>query len=282
MVKTFLLRRDGMGNNCHHVADNYPGGMKIVTPEELPANAEVVLRWGTTTPIPNGPLIFNKAKAIHETYNKGVFRKKAADVGLAPHTWLSYDEYVADPYQDFEWAIVRPVHHQRGSDLHFCESLDEVKAACKKITKSGQEYYISEFINKWAEYRVFVVAGRIICVLDKVMPKRRQKEVAWGLAAAYNYVNWSEWPIAVCENAIKSFNLTKLDFAAIDIVLDDNDKAYFLEANTAPEVWPYYGGKLALAIKHHVDTNRDRIPVANDGKNWKDYIHPILSVKANV
>lgn len=276
MTKIVLLRREGMGNNCHHVADKYPGGMKICTAEEVPADTEWVVRWGTTSNLLGKPKIINKSGAIHETYDKGTFRAKVAAQGLAPRTWLSLKAFLDDPYEEFEYAIVRPHNHQRSQDIYFCTNINETKAACKKLGEGN--YYISEFINKDQEWRVFVVNGRVICVLEKVPSRRVRNEVSWGFVN-FHYVNWSEWPLYVVENAVKSFNLSSLDFVALDLVSVDG-KAYFLEANTAPEVWPYYGGVLAKAIEYSIEHNRERIPVSGDGKNWKNYAHPALTNRA--
>ena len=269
MPKIALLRRDGMGNNCHYVADKIKGCI-IGTAEEIPADTDWVLRWGTTSNLKGKPKIINRADAIHETYDKGTFRAKCAAHGLAPRVWFSLNDFVNDPYEDFYYAIVRPRNHQRSQDIYLCEDINQTKAACKKLGEGN--YYISEYIHKHQEWRVFVVSGRVICVLEKVPRKGHRGDVSWGFAD-FTYINWSEWPIHVVKNAIDCFNLSGLDFAALDIV-SVNDKAYFLEANTAPEVWPYYGGKLADAIIYIMEHGRDRIPVSGDGKNWKHYIHP--------
>jgi len=278
MTKIGLLRRDGMGNNCHHVADAFKG-MIIGTAEELPADLEWVLRWGTTSNLKGKPKVINRADAIHETYDKGAFRAKCAAQNLAPRVWFSLNAYVNDPVEtEWTYAIVRPKNHQRSQDVYYCTNINETKKACKKLGEGN--YYISEFIDKTQEWRVFIVSGRVICVLQKIPYRGHRKDVAWGLQANYTYQNWTTWPIYVVENAVKCFNLTGLDFAALDIVSVD-DKAYFLEANTAPEVWPYYGGKLADALKWIVEKGRDRIPIGGDGSNWKHYIHP-SSAKAAI
>lgn len=270
MAKLALLRRDGMGDNCHHVSNNFKG-MIVGTAEELPADLEWVLRWGTTSNLKGRPNIINKAKAIHEVFDKGAFRAKCAAQGLAPRVWFSLNAYVNDPVEtQWTYAIVRPKFHQRSKDVYYCTNIDETKAACKKLGEGN--YYISEFVEKTQEWRVFIVSGRVICVLEKVPRKGHKKDISWGFAS-FEYVNWTQWPLYVVENAVKCFNISELDFAALDIVSVDGE-AYFLEANTAPEVWPYYGGKLADALKYIIENGRDRIPVSGDGKDWKNYIHP--------
>lgn len=278
-----LLRHAGMGNNCHHVADNFPGGkIRIVEPDTVPKNAEWVIRWGTTTLLPNPKTkVLNKAKAINETFNKGVFRKKLADNGLASRTWLSLGAFRADPYICDKGVIVRPVHHQRGNNLHFALYDEEVEAAVNKCIGEGG-YYISEFIKKDEEYRVFISQGRVVTVWSK--HPRRKSDISWGCVSQgeFHYVNWGAWPLAVCENAIKSFNLSRLDFGAVDVMVK-NGVPYCLEINTAPEVWPYYGKRLGECLKWAIENNPDRETIKCQGyDDWKKIIHPALSVKAVV
>ncbi len=76
--------------------------------------------------------------------------------------------------------------------------------------------------------------------------------------------------------AIESFNLSTLDFGAVDVIIK-GDKAYTLEINTAPEVWHYYGARLAEAFHYIIkNNNRNRIPVKKYD-DWKKVAHPSLS-----
>lgn len=275
-MKVHLLRRQGMGNNCHHVADNFPGGMTLGDVNEMPKDTEWVVRWGTTTNLPFMAKVINKSPAIHETYDKGTFRAKCAEKDLAPKVWFSLQQFLDDPYDNFENAIVRPRNHQRSADLYYCTSLPETTAACKKLGEGN--YYISEFIDKVQEYRAFIVSGRCICLLEKVPRRGHRNDVSWGFAE-FVYINWSDWNLEVLRVATAAFDLTGLDFAALDLVVDRDGKAWFLEANTAPEVWKYYGSKLALALEHTINNDRKRMTIG-DPNNWKGYIHPVVSKKA--
>ena len=274
-----LLRRKALGNNCGFIADAYPGGMKIVTAEEL-GNERVIIRWGTTTPIGavnKKAIVINKADAITETSNKGAFRLKAHKAGLTPRTWATL-EALGNENDPPEAVIIRPEVHERSENISLCRTLDEANkaiAACK-----GQGYYISEYIKKDREFRVFVAQGRAFMVFEK-QPKNKA-DVSWGCVeeGALKYVGWSEWPLHVVENAIKAFNISNLDFGAVDVI-EKAGKAYFLEINTAPEVWPYYGELFADVFNYMLNKTRERIAV-KFSKNWKDYIHPSITKKAIV
>lgn len=272
--KVVLLRRKELGNNCKFIADAF-SGMKVVMPDEVPDSVTHIIRWGTTTTLPKSDIkrtVFNTASAIHQTTDKATFRKLLSDKGLAPRTWLS----LADLQKEEEVAeavIVRPRNHERSQGLHLCKTLAQLKTAIGTM-KSG-EYYISEYIPKTNEFRAFVVQGKIIMLWEK-QPKNKN-EVSWGCVeeGSFKYVAWSKWPLKVAEVAIKAFNLSELDFGAVDIITK-GDKAYALEINTAPEVWPYYGERFAAAFKYMIDNGHKRLNVKNYS-DWKDMAHPSLS-----
>jgi glutathione synthase/RimK-type ligase-like ATP-grasp enzyme len=247
--------------------------MKVVMPTEVPASATHIIRWGTTTNLPESAkkrTIFNKASAIHQTSDKATFRKLMSDHGLAPKTWLT----LADLQKEEEVAnavIVRPRNHERSEGIHLCSNLAQLKTATSKV----KDYYISEYIPKTNEYRAFVVQGKIIMLWEK-QPKNKN-DVSWGCVeeGSFKYIAWSKWPLKVAEVAVKAFNLSTLDFGAVDIIYKDN-KAYALEINTAPEVWPYYGERFAAAFKYMIEKGHDRLKTAKFG-DWKDMAHPSLS-----
>jgi glutathione synthase/RimK-type ligase-like ATP-grasp enzyme len=280
VAKIALLRRKEIGNNCHFISDNYPG-MKIVTSEELNndvVGSDWVIRWGTTTALNNKKLkVINKAQAISETSKKGSFRLKAHRAGLTPRTWTSLEDLQKE--QNVAAVIVRPMTHERGKNIVLCKTLPELEAAIKKCGGEGN-YYISDYIEKTQEFRVFVASGRAFMVFEK-QPKDK-KAVSWGCVeeGALKYVKWSEWNEAVVQNAIDAFNLSRLDFGAVDVIVKDG-KAYFLEINTAPEVWNYYGECFALVLRHMIEKSRDRIPTVNN-KGWKGLIHPAMTEKAEL
>jgi glutathione synthase/RimK-type ligase-like ATP-grasp enzyme len=277
--KIVLLRRKEMGNNCHYIADNFPGGkLSIVTPDQVPADVEWVVRWGTTSNIPNKKAnVINKASAIHETVNKGAFRLLAAKHGLAPRTWTSMDALAQE--ENVDKVIVRPMTHERSIGIHVCTTLPELTKAVKACGGEGN-YYISDYVPKTKEYRVFVAQGRAFMVFEK---KPVDKDaVSWGCVeeGAMKYIKWSEWPEFIVKNAIDAFNLSKLDFGAVD-VMELDGKAYFLEINTAPEVWSYYGECFGLILGHMINKSRDRIPHKTD-KKWYGLIHPAMTELAAV
>jgi glutathione synthase/RimK-type ligase-like ATP-grasp enzyme len=271
---SFILRYGKMGvKSCPIIAEE--AGLEVFTSGDiLPKDAAYMFRWGSTASVGGDVKVVNKIKAISKTADKAGFRKIIADAGLAPKTWLDYrafKEEVKFP------VLVRPAEHQRSQGMYVCNDPWEVMEAIQQV---GNEYYISEFIQKTKEFRVFVSSGRVAWVIEKT-PKDKNA-ASWGCVedGDFEYIGWGDWPIGLVDNALKSFALSDLDFGAIDIIMDANG-FYTLEINTAPAVTPYYSKTIGKTFKWIVENGRDHFPL-REIKDWKDAIHPAVSNQARV
>lgn len=278
-MSNYILRGNEFGFNTYYIEDESKklgSNITVVKTEDHHAftKDDIIFRWGTKSKVPNGPHIINKIEAMTETCNKGLFRKKAAEKGLAPATFTSVQAFLewTDKQEVVGPVIVRPQFHSRSEGLYFCKDKKELD---KAIDKCGADYYISQYINKTQEFRVFVAQGRAFIVAEK--NHKNKNDISWGCVdeGTLDYIEWEYWPEEVVRVAIESFNLSKLHFAAIDIMVKDG-KAYFLECNTAPEVWAYYGKKFAQVFTWMVNNHSKRIK-AGGYDNWKKCAHPALS-----
>lgn len=272
-----ILRRDAYGNNLPFIVDAWGPEVKIVRREDNMDSISTLIRWGSTASRPNrNSKIINTTKAIREVGNKAGFRKKAGD--LAPKYFDTWEE-VQNYDGELEAIVIRPRTHARSEHLYLCHTLDEANRAMDIINNQLDDHcYFSEYISKEKEYRVFVANGRAFMVFEKL--PRDRNALSWGCVeqGQLKLVNWSEWPLHIVDNAVKAFNLSSLDFGAVD-VMEKNGRAYFLEINTAPEIWPYYGQKFAQVFKYMIANQKigyeNRFPVT--GTTWKHYIHPALT-----
>lgn len=276
-MKKFLLKRTDHDPNAGYITDFLPDTKLVNTSAEIAQDVEWVIRWGNRVRVPERAKVINRVSAMNRTINKGLFRKKVSDIGAAPRTYLSLEDYHRDRERP-SVVVVRPQFHERSENIYLCKNLDDVDTAISRI---GPDYYISEYINKTNEYRVFVANGRALIMVEKMV--KDKKAVTWGCVeeGKFKYIRWSEWLLPVAKVAIEAFNLSKLDFGAID-VMTNGDKAYFLEVNTAPEIMSYYGEVMAMAFTYMMDGDkRGTIPVQNY-EDWKNIIHPCLSENAIV
>lgn len=284
-MKTYILRRKGLGRSSvkgiiqfskegiegylndgrKHVDNGYEKG-------EPPLDADLAIRWGCTSNLntPNATII-NNAKAIHWVSDKATSRMQFAINGLSPKTALCIQDFAEDMFFP---AVVRPSTHAQGKNLDLCNTLEEVEAACNKYG----EHYISKFIDKVEEYRVFILQGRVVWVAKKTPAD--PKAIAWNVAqgGSFENVKWGQWNLSMCNIAIKSFHMSGLDFGGVDIMIDKDGRSYVLEINSAPsQTSPYRQECCARAFDHLIKNFPERGKEHYEvGNNWQEFIHPGL------
>lgn len=241
---------------------------------------DVYIRWGCTTALPPQTKVFNKAAAISQVNDKIGFRRSMMRAGLThimPITYFVVD-FVPDYLLETKGVIVRPRTHAQGRNLHVCRTREELLLAARKY----DEFYISELINKVAEYRVFVCQGRAVWVAQKT--PGNPDDVAWNVAKGgrFDNVRWGDWPIDVVDAAIRAFNTTDLDFGGVDVMVDDNGCVYVIEINSAPSQTSPYRIKCVAKTFDYMLENPGRIPVYEGEGKYLKYIHPAVEPKAKL
>ena len=150
-------------------------------------------------------------------------------------------------------------------------------------TVFNQGWYASEFIDKVAEYRVYVVSGKVATVARKTPDN--PNSVAWNVAQGgrFDVVRWGEWPLEVCRVAIEAFSIIPdLDFAGVDVMVDGDGRAYVIELNSAPSLPLLSDGSvsyrqvcMAKCFKWMEEHGKERM--TNDRYDrWSNLIHPSI------
>lgn len=112
-------------------------------------------------------------------------------------------------------------------------------------------------------------------------------DVAWNVAQGgrFDNVRWGDWPLKVVDLACRIFPHTGLNISGIDIMVDQEDNPWFIEANSAPSL-PYnsdgthtYRQKcLAKALAYTLTENKEMFTYDEQSitRGWRGYIHPSL------
>lgn len=243
---------------------------------------DAVFRWGCTSDVPEGVRVFNSAQAIHEVNDKLGFRQTLQGAGLCPKTWFNLQDAAQSIIEGVSWPlIVRPSRHAQGRNLHVCDNLRHLTEGVDRYGEGN--YYISKLINKVAEYRVCVVQGRVAWVAKKT-PGNPQ-DVAWNVARGgrFDNVRWDEWPLKAVRVSVEAFNLSRLDFGGVDVMVDADNNCYVLEINSAPSLTsPYRQECTAKCFVHMLDHGKERIPLIEDRGGHRKFIHPAICEEALV
>ena len=109
--------------------------------------------------------------------------------------------------------------------------------------------------------------------------------IAWNVAQGgrFDNVRFGSWPINVVDLACKVAPHTGLNITGIDIMVDQEDNAWFIEANSAPSL-PYnsdgshtYRQKcIAKGIAYTLLENSEQL-THQEGEGYRGYIHPAIN-----
>jgi glutathione synthase/RimK-type ligase-like ATP-grasp enzyme len=249
-----------------------------------PAPKGYAFRWGCTANLPEGYTVVNTSEAIHQVNEKTSFRKLLQEdkPDIVPQTWFnSNDVPNLDNINGAVWSvIVRPHKHAQGKQLYLCSNVRDLAEA---VQRCGVGYYISEYIPKVAEYRVAIVSGRAVWVAHKTPADANA--IAWNVARGgrFDNVAWGDWPLKVVKTAIEGFNLSKLDFGGVDVMVDAEGKCYILEINSAPSLTsPYRQECMGKAFQYIIENGKARIPLIEAKGGYRKFIHPAVAADAQL
>jgi glutathione synthase/RimK-type ligase-like ATP-grasp enzyme len=272
-----ILRRKKLGKGSSEgIANVSTTGIKVVRNWELddwpnPA-PDLVIRWGCTSNTPNGARqkVLNTAKAIHWCSDKRQGRLDMQVAGVpVPKTYFNEREFLDCCPGMY---VVRKAQHAQGRDL-FC---GPPAAALAQFLNWGGTGYISELINKVAEYRVMVVQNRVAWVAKKT--PGNPDDVAWNVAQGgrFDNVRWGEWPLAVVKAALAAAKVSGCDFCGVDVMVDAEGNPYVLEINSAPSQTSPYRQQCLAKCFDYIVTNGKQHFYDNVITSWKHAIHPAV------
>ena len=273
-----FFRRRGLGNtSCREMAriinEELGGAARVVRNDSAGVimPGDTVVRWGCTSTIPAlNVTVINNARTIHNCNDKAGARMLLQEAGVpVPYTVLDASEWPNSMLFD---VIVRPQTHSRGRHLlHTCS-----KARADEFLADHSGGYISDYILKEREVRVFVANGRAVWVAEKT--PGNPDDVAWNVdqGGRFDNVKWGDWPMSAVRAAVAASNVIGTDFAGVDVMLDAEGNPYVLELNSAPsQTSPYRQLCSAKAFKWMHDRRGETLPVVTEG-GWKEYIHPAI------
>lgn len=276
-----LLRRRRLGlGSCRGICQASETGLKFVrndrmTDEDL-EGIDLVIRWGCTSSVPINKVL-NTATAIHKVSDKAGFRNLLCNDQTTRHntptTVFGLIQALGLLTEDTP-LFVRPRLHSQGRRAYLVKSQDGL---LKATTACGEGWYASEYINKVQEFRVFVVQGRVVWVANKIPAD--VSSITWNVAqgGTFENVKWGDWNLNVMQVAVNSFKLSGLDFGGVDVMVDENGKAFNIEINSAPsQTSPYRQACTAKAFDYIVENGKEHMDLNYDYDGWRRYIHPAI------
>lgn len=282
-----ILRRKGLGLGSCKGLSQASENISFVRNDRLhtvnPDNISCWIRWGCTSTVPRVrnneseiPVI-QPASAIHTVNDKAGFRMMCQEEGLSvPYSFNTIEGSTRLP----DKTIVRSAKHSRGRNLWVFEN--DLTSMIQRIGQLGENnWYAAEFIPKVAEYRVYVVCGKVVWVCTKDVEDPTQP--AWNRARTgceFINVTWGSWPLDVVKAAVDCFNLSGLHFGGVDVVVSEEGTPYVIEINSAASLPMFEGGvsyrqkRVAKAFDWHYENGWDQLEQDETIDSWRGWIHP--------
>lgn len=275
-----ILRRRKLGRtSTREISNNIDPDLGVVPirndllNKRVKTPVEWLIRWGCASKC-DAQHTVNKAEAIALANHKAETRRILGELKLkkpiVPRTWNSWQGW----YDDGEHlpVIVRPAHHAQGRSLEYCTTKEQVLQACVKYAFPG--FYVTEYIKKEKEYRVFVMQGKVVWVAEKT-PENPQA-IAWNVAKGgrFDNVRWDDWPLRACRIAIQATEALGLDFGGVDI-MQKGKEFLILEVNSAPsQTSPYRQQCTGKAFEYLIKSNNKKLETPEKVNSYKQFIHP--------
>lgn len=238
-----------------------------------------LFRWGctSTTPYPLERQI-NKSTGIKTVNDKGAFRRVCMASGVrVPKTIFTPSPEATYP------LVVRPTRHAQGRHLYIAENYHDLRHIVTRNEHLIPGWYASTLIDKVAEYRVFVLMGRVINVSQKIPGD--PDAIAWNVAQGgmFENVRFGSWPMDVVRLALQCFKETGLDYSGIDVMVARDGTPYIIEANSAASMPAREDGEasyrqrcLAKGMDYIMREGKDHFEYRPDAARWNDVIHPAI------
>jgi glutathione synthase/RimK-type ligase-like ATP-grasp enzyme len=247
---------------------------------------EMIIRWGCTVSMETDIPVINPVKAMNKISNKAEFRTLLGNDPLLkdfiPKTITDTQFYSGQKTltDDFFPAIVRPYTHHGGFQLQYIKSLTEFQN-----TKLPSQWYISIYIPKVKEIRVYCMGGHVLKMDNKVVENK--DAVAWNYVqnsdAHFVNIRWDAWHKRCGRIALQAMKLVGLDFGGVDIMIDAENNDYILEINSAPTITGEYEQKIfSLGFDYllqHIRKTGEKyynMEIPEKCKSYRELIHPAL------
>ncbi len=274
-----LLRRRGLGKStCNKIQEYMQNDISVVYNErQIPNHSNILIRWGCSATVPSN-VVINKATSIHEVNDKYGFRMKMLEHNLCPKTAATFNPD-DPPWDGWFPIVVRPRVHSRGRGFHLVEDEAEYWSVHRRFGSEG--YYVSEYVEKAAEYRVMVANQRVVWVARKF--PANDTDVVWNhhRGARFENVKWGEWPLSVVRRAVDAMKLTELHFGGVDVAVSTAGRVHVLEVNSAPSTESDYRAEsLAEVLDYMIYYGDEPIPLIQRKGGWRKFIHPAISSNA--
>jgi len=137
-------------------------------------------------------------------------------------------------------VIVKPRIGSRGRGIRIYYKPKEMETFFAEKDPLG--YIVQKYHKAKSEYRILILGHKVLGVVDKHIYLKEKGKIGVRVKGAVENI-----PGKIQQDCIKITKKLKADFVGVDVILADDGKYYFLEANLSPQF-----GKFAKTAKINV------------------------------
>lgn len=191
---------------------------------------DYIFNYGVSHPT-TGVKKINKAKGVEISRNKITCLEVLK--GKVPTITMTSLRKIAEGWIDKGRIVVARsvIEGDNGKGLSYCTTR-------KELNNATDAKFFTRYIEHTNEYRANVWKGKVISVYDKVRKNGVFK---------FNLMKAQENHPQLAMFAEEVYKATCLDWFGMDLLRTQNGNLFFLEANSAPVLFPYTTNKL---VKH--------------------------------
>jgi RimK family alpha-L-glutamate ligase len=182
-----------------------------------------------------GVRIYNQVRAIERTVDKAMtsFLLREHDV-MTPATWVCESRSQAgmlreQAQKNNQQLVLKPLFGSQGQGVRKLSAHESLPVPMQQYVDGV--YYFQEFIetaDSPHDYRVFVIAGRVISTMRRLGSGFVNNVAAGGRCEA---VQANE---AMIEIALKAAQAVDIDYCGVDVIQAETGEYYVLEVNSIP------------------------------------------------
>jgi tetrahydromethanopterin:alpha-L-glutamate ligase len=196
-----------------------------------------------------GVKVYNTGRAVERTVDKAMTSFLLHHHGVStPDTWVCESRHEAEKIVSQESAqgigiVIKPLFGSQGNGVRLIKPGDKLPVPMQQHVDGL--YYLQRYVDsgegQWHDHRVFVIQGKAVAAMVRHGASWVNNVALGGRCEA---LPLSGELIALAEAASKAVDI---DYCGVDIIRDQDGKAYVLEVNSIP-AWKGLQGVVDIDI----------------------------------
>ena len=198
-----------------------------------------------------GVKVYNTGRAVERTVDKAMTSFLLHNHGVStPDTWVCESRHEAENIVSQENSrgiglVIKPLFGSQGNGVRLIKPGDKLPVPMQQHVDGL--YYLQRYVDsgegQWHDHRVFVIQGKAIAAMVRHGASWVNNVALGGRCEA---LPLSGELISLAEAASKAVDI---NYCGVDIIRDQDGKAYVLEVNSIP-AWKGLQGVVDIAIAH--------------------------------